>query len=122
MITDPIKTSPLTSLGYYLVMKYAQRLQAAMDQAGATRVDLAKELSISQQAVGMILTSAGGRDRTLSTENNAKAARFLRVDPVWLATGEGDMNAAGTLSSSALDLDPVRSDSSERSNTPRTSL
>lgn len=72
-------------------MTYAKRLQKALNASGKTRKELASAIDATVQAVGMILTSAGGVDRSLSAENSAKAARFLRVDGHWLATGEGDM-------------------------------
>ncbi len=35
-----------------------------------------------------------GSSKALTAENTAKAARFLRVDWYWLATGEGEMEPA----------------------------
>lgn len=65
----------------------------ALGHAKKTRKHLADYLGISPQAIGMVLTSAGGKVRSLSTENHTKAAELLGVNPHWLATGEGDMNA-----------------------------
>ncbi|MEY3381458.1 MAG: helix-turn-helix domain-containing protein [Hylemonella sp.] len=83
-------------------MSYGARLQTAMDAAGKSRSDLAAELGCTRQAVGLVLNNGTGR--TLSTEFHAKAARFLGVDPYWLATGEGEMSVTSSLTSSALDI------------------
>lgn len=72
-------------------MTYAKRLQAAMEASGKTRKELSAAINVSVQAIGMVLTSAGGIERNLATESSARAAKFLRVDCYWLATGEGMM-------------------------------
>jgi transcriptional regulator with XRE-family HTH domain len=72
---------------------YAQRLTHAMELARVTdRAKLADALGISVQAVGQALA---GQTRALSAENSAKAARFLKVDHHWLATGEGEPRPPG---------------------------
>ena len=68
-------------------MDYQSRLKTAMKLAHADRRALAEALGISVQAVGLVLT---GQSKALTAENSAKAARFLAVDPHWLATGEGE--------------------------------
>jgi transcriptional regulator with XRE-family HTH domain len=67
-------------------MRYKDRLKSALEIAGQDRKALAEALGISVQAIGQVLT---GSTSALTAENNAKAARFLEVDPYWLATGEG---------------------------------
>lgn len=67
-------------------MDYGARLQIAIDLAGKERGRLARELGISAQAVGQVIRGATG---AFNAANNARAARFLEVDPFWLATGEG---------------------------------
>ena len=58
-----------------------------MQNANASRKDLAQALGVTVHAIGMVLTSAGNRERWLSRENHLKAAQFLNVDPTWLMTG-----------------------------------
>lgn len=71
-------------------MEYGLRLQAAMDnhRPPRTRKEVAEALGISVQALGLVLR---GKTKSLTAENNARAADYLGVDPTWLATGEGDM-------------------------------
>lgn len=66
--------------------RYGERLQAAMDARGAKRKDLAAAIGVSAQAVGDVIR---GKSLAFTAENNAKTARFLRINPDWLATGEG---------------------------------
>src|SRR5574337_845204 len=80
---------------------YAQRLAAALGvpvekgawDAGARRkaLALAAELRVSRQAVEKFFRDASG---SMSAENNARAARYLRVSAYWLATGDGPMRDA----------------------------
>lgn len=77
-------------------MTYAKRLQVALDVSGRSRRELSEAIGVSVQAIGMVLTSAGGIDRTLATGSSARAARYLGVDCYWLATGEGAMYALDT--------------------------
>jgi hypothetical protein len=73
---------------------YADRLAIAMGaQAGerpptAAIQALADHLRVSYTAVAKYWTDKSG---AMTAENNSKAARFLNVDPDWLATGEGLM-------------------------------
>lgn len=81
---------------------YGQRLSTAMELARVTdRAKLADALDISVQAVGMVLA---GKTRALTAENSAKAARFLKVDHYWLATGEGEPRPTGKISDEAMDF------------------
>jgi transcriptional regulator with XRE-family HTH domain len=70
---------------------YGERLAEAMELANLrgpdARTKLAKAVGITVQSVGQALS---GATKALSAENSAKAARFLRVDHYWLATGEGE--------------------------------
>ncbi|WP_197332920.1 hypothetical protein [Ralstonia syzygii] len=66
---------------------YSERLVYALKTSKKTRPALAQHLGISEQAVGQVIQ---GNTKALSAENNARAARFLQVDDLWLATGEGD--------------------------------
>lgn len=90
-------------------MTYAKRLQSAMTASEKSRKELSAAIGVSVQAIGMVLTNAGGKERTLATESSAKAARFLRVDCHWLATGQGEMrplagSAQGPLSADAAEM------------------
>ena len=93
-----------------LEMTYGKRLNQALEATKKSRKQLASELGCSVQAIGMVITGAGGIERTLSALNNVKAAKFLRVDSYWLATGEGEMTLGASggktanLSNDALDL------------------
>lgn len=69
-------------------MTYGDRLKLALKYAKKERKELAVALDISVQAVGATIRGETG---AMKAENSAKAAAFLRVNPHWLATGEGDM-------------------------------
>lgn len=73
-------------------MTYGTRLEEALRLAGKTRQELATALGISPQAIGQVIK---GNTQALTAENSSHAARFLRVDGHWLATGEGDAKLAG---------------------------
>lgn len=70
------------------MVDYAERLQAAISHAGVTSKALQDHLKISYQAMKKV---EDGKTKSLSAENNARAARFLGVDSFWLATGEDSM-------------------------------
>jgi transcriptional regulator with XRE-family HTH domain len=72
-------------------MTYGKRLQQALERAKKDRAALAAELQVSVQAVGQVITGGRSGTQTFTAENNSKAARFLRIDPHWLATGDGPM-------------------------------
>lgn len=67
---------------------YGERLQQAMNLRGAKRKDVAAAIGRTVQAVGDVLR---GETIALTSENNSKAAAFLRVNPDWLAREEGQM-------------------------------
>lgn len=80
-----------------------------MAASGKSRKELSAAIGVSVQAIGMVLTSAGGLERNLATESSAEASRFLRVDCHWLATGKGEMrpvagSALGYLSDDAAEI------------------
>lgn len=101
-----------TSKSVGLRMTYGKRLKKAMTAAGKSRKQLATELHCSVQAIGMVITGGGKLERKLSTENSVKAARYLKVDGYWLATGDGELalkpsdsqKTAALLTADALDI------------------
>ena len=68
------------------LMTYGERLAYAIELAGASRKDVAKELGVSVQAIGQAVR---GETNAHTAENQARAAKLLEVDYFWLATGEG---------------------------------
>lgn len=97
-------------------MLYGERLKLAMEHRGAmlgrevTRLELANAAGCSRQNIGMILTNARGEDQKLNSDNHAKAAAFLRVNPDWLLNEVGEMeiglvtSAPSELSAAAYEL------------------
>lgn len=88
-------------------MTYGSRLQEALKNAQKTRKHLALELDCSVQILGMVITGAGKIERKLSADNHAKAARFLRVNSYWLATGQGSMSEKEQSTTSFLSRDAI---------------
>ena len=80
---------------------YGTRLEQALQLARKTRGELARHLGVSSQAVGQVIT---GSTKSLTAENSARAARFLRVDHHWLATGEGEPRTTPLASPLAQDI------------------
>ena len=78
--------------GINIFMSYGKRLETALIQAGKDRKSLAKYIDCSVQSIGMVIT---GATKQLSTSANSRAAEFLKVDPHWLVTGDGDMSFKG---------------------------
>ena len=71
---------------------FDERLAIALQNAGKSAADLAPvlrsstgEMGVSKQAVHQALN---GSTKSMTAENVARAARFLRCDFYWLATGE----------------------------------
>lgn len=87
-----------------LGMTYGNRLDKALEAAGKTRKELASAIGCSPQILGMVITGAGKAERFLSVQNHAEAARFLRIDSYWLATGKGTMKAGAGEIQKALSL------------------
>lgn len=74
---------------------YGERLQTALDHARKTAAELARHLvrpdgqrGVSNSGVHQVLR---GETKAHTAENCVRAARFLDVDPFWLATGQGSM-------------------------------
>lgn len=67
-----------------MVEEYGDRLKKAMDAAGVSTSQLARDIDISYQAVKKALS--GG---AFGSDNNIKAAKRLGVYSEWLATGKG---------------------------------
>lgn len=82
-------------------MSYGDRLDEALKAAGKTRGDLARVIGITEQAIGQVIN--GSTDK-LKARHSAIAARFLKCDHYWLATGEGAARSASPLSPLAADL------------------
>lgn len=74
---------------------FGTRLTKALALADKSQRELAEELGISVQAVGQVIA---GKTKAMTAENTARAARFLRVDHLWLATGEGKPQVAPEIS------------------------
>ena len=72
-------------------MTYGERLHLAMEIAEKDRAALAAALGVSVQSIGQTIT---GNTNAHTAENCAKAAKFLRVDMYWLATGQGQPRTA----------------------------
>lgn len=70
------------------MVDYWERISEAMGHAGVTPKQLQSSLGISYQAMKKL---EDGKTKSLSAENNARAARFLGVNSHWLATGEERM-------------------------------
>jgi transcriptional regulator with XRE-family HTH domain len=71
-------------------MDYGERLTHAMQLAGLPPrggpAQVARAIGTSPQAIAQVLK---GETKALTAENTAKAAKFLKVDWFWLATGQG---------------------------------
>lgn len=72
-------------------MTFNDRLLLALDEARLQRADLARHLGVSQAALSQLVK---GRTRAMNAENTARAAAFLRVECLWLATGQGPMRSS----------------------------
>lgn len=83
------KTHNLTTM-----VDYWQRISAALKHARITQKELQEGLKISYQAMKKL---EDGKTKSLSAENNARAARILDVNSYWLATGEETMLQARQL-------------------------
>ena len=73
---------------YIFAMTFGTRLHQALTAAKMERKVLALHLGVSPQAIGMVITGGGKAERKLSPDNTRKAAKLLKVDSEWLATGE----------------------------------
>jgi len=68
----------------------ADRLKAALDQAGISQSELARTVGISRSAVSLWMH---GSVAGIAGENLLRTAAALRVSPMWLSTGRGSMKA-----------------------------
>ena len=73
-----------------LNMTFAERIKSARKQAGLTQKSLAECVNISQTAIHKL--EAGNSSSSRRTVDIALACG---VDPVWLHTGKGNMDASG---------------------------
>lgn len=69
--------------------EFSRRLAAALSERGATQAGLAQHAGVNPSTVSHWVT--GRREPDLDTIN--AVAGFLRVNPAWLAFGEGAMSA-----------------------------
>jgi predicted transcriptional regulator len=69
---------------------YGKRLKLAMDEVTpkCDRATLARVLGVTVQSIGQVIR---GETHRLDMLNHGKAYRFLRVNDIWLATGDGEM-------------------------------
>lgn len=74
------KTDTLSTM-----VDYWTRLKEAMTHAGVVKAQLQTHLGVSYQAMKKL---EDGKTKSLTAENNAKAAKFLGVNAYWLATGQ----------------------------------
>lgn len=70
-------------------MSLSERIRVAMQAAGLSQVELARACGVKPPSVHGWLT---GKAKFLRGENLLMAARALRVNQDWLATGVGDMH------------------------------
>lgn len=70
------------------MIEYSERLASALKARNTTVSELAAGMGVSYQAVKRVLD---GLSKAFSASNNTKAAAFLRINPDWLATGQGSM-------------------------------
>lgn len=75
-------------------MSLIDRLKIALEESGATKSELARACGVKPASVSDWLS---GKSKSMRAHTAQKAAAFLKVNPVWLATGEGskdmDVNA-----------------------------
>ena len=69
------------------MVQYKDRLAEAMKKSEMTATALATKLGVSYQAVKKVLD---GSTRAFTAANNARAAALLKINPNWLATGQGN--------------------------------
>jgi len=73
---------------------YQSRLKWAMGRVSMDVPALAKALGVSYQAVKK---ATEGGTKMLAADNHMRTAQLLRVDALWLATGEGTYRGQGPL-------------------------
>lgn len=66
---------------------FNERFRLALKISGMSQKQLASIIGVSQPAIQKLVSGA-----TSSTRNVVQIAKALHVDPIWLTTGDGDMN------------------------------
>lgn len=84
---------------------YCERLHEAMLLRTVSVSMLAKEIGVTYQAVKKVLD---GKSAALSAENNARAARFLKINSYWLATGEETLRIVEVMSAASSSPTPLQ--------------
>lgn len=74
-------------------MELRERVAWARNRAKLTQKQLADHVGISRQAIKQWEDKDG--TKSLDAANAIRAARALNVDPLWLATGEGEPISTG---------------------------
>jgi transcriptional regulator with XRE-family HTH domain len=69
---------------------FAQRLARAFSEGDYTQAELARQAKVSRPSVSDWFS---GETRTLKAEPLVRAAKYLGVQALWLATGEGPMRS-----------------------------
>lgn len=72
-------------------MLLSERIKLAMEEAGVSQVELARACGVKPPSVHGWLS---GKAKFLRGENLLQAARVLKVNQDWLATGTGPMHAS----------------------------
>lgn len=67
------------------------RLAAALERSGKTKMELARYCGVSHPSV---TNWFNGRTKELTASNALRAASFLGVNSTWLTTGRGDMDTS----------------------------
>lgn len=75
------------------MVDYKDRLAQAMRAADVDAHALAKAIKFTYTGVMKALKGGDKGTSAMTAANNSRAARFLCVDPDWLATGEGQMRS-----------------------------
>lgn len=91
----------------------AERLRYAMEVLPPKRikgVELADAVGVKPPSVSDWLS---GKSKTMEGENLLRAAKHLKVSPVWLATGNGDPKQSPSASNAKLEVSQLLVDRSE---------
>ena len=78
----------------HMIETIGDRVKRSREEAGITQQQLADQIDLSRSAVALWET---GDTRAIKAENIFKAARVLKKNPEWLATGEGSELPNGAL-------------------------
>lgn len=85
-----VSTSYAERLAQAMTLSAAQISEMSADDRAKIKA-LAKHLGVSYTGVAKLFRDAS---KFMNAPNNSKAAKHLRVDSDWLATGEGEMRSA----------------------------